>query len=314
MKRKVLVQLVLPLMGLCILFWLLAFPTDSARRQPDWIEMSVILRSAEGASATLRQGMEQAAEDLRAEVRFLTPVAGNDAAEQAALLAREVEGNAAAVLLQPADRQGLADAVADAAGSTVLVTLETDMTQQGAAASVSVDHALLGEALGRAAVNGVRPGGTVVLLDSVPGDNGIRQRLTAAEQFLREAGRTVRTVPWTGDGSGLLEILEQEQAGAVVALEAGALEAAAELSRSGEQFPLLYGAGSTAAIAAGLERGRITSIAAENDFSAGYLAVAAAVSAVRGEVLTEIPDISFSMIRKETMYDDSNQKLLFPVT
>ena len=54
---------------------------------------------------------------------------------------------------------------------------------------------------------------------------------------------------------------------------ASALERAVEVAQSSDRFPLLYGTGSTSAIAAGLEENDVTAIVAHNAFSAGYLAV-----------------------------------------
>ena len=151
MRRKAILQLVLPLIGLSVLFCLLAFAPGEKHSQPPLLEMSVILRDGDGGVSTMRKGMEQAAEDLNVELRFLTPAEDNNAAEQVQLLEREVAGGAPAVVLLPADRELLSGAVsAAAAGKTTLVTVETDMTAWGAAASVSMDHQALGEALGTA--------------------------------------------------------------------------------------------------------------------------------------------------------------------
>ena len=189
MNRKVLLQLTLPLVGLSVLFWLLAFAPGEKHHRPALLEMSVILRDGDGAVSTMRKGMEQAAKDLNVELRFLTPSEDNSAAEQVELLEREVTGAAPAILLIPSDRETLGSAVSAAAGKTTLVTLETDMSAWGAAAAISADHQALGEALGTAALNGVPAGGTVLLLDSLPGDNGIRQRLEAAKAVLEREGR-----------------------------------------------------------------------------------------------------------------------------
>ncbi len=311
MRRKAILQLVLPLIGLSVLFCLLAFAPGEKHSQPPLLEMSVILRDGDGGVSTMRKGMEQAAEDLNVELRFLTPAEDNNAAEQVLLLEREVAGGAPAVVLLPADRELLSGAVsAAAAGKTTLVTVETDMTAWGAAASVSMDHHALGEALGTAAMHGVPAGGTVLLLDSLPGDNGIRERLEAAREVLEREGRQVREYQWSGDEALFADILRIARPGAVIAFEAAAL---AELSR-GESFPLLYGCGSTTGIAAALEKGRVTAIAAVNVFSAGYLAVEAAASLARHEDWTGAPTVAFSVVRQETMYESDNQKLLFPVT
>lgn len=313
MSRKAILQLVLPLIGLSVLFCLLAFAPGEKHSQPPLLEMSVILRDGDGGVSTMRKGMEQAAEDLNVELRFLTPAEDNDAAEQVLLLEREVAGGAPAVVLLPADRELLSGAVSAAAGKTTLVTVETDMTAWGAAASVSMDHHALGEALGAAAMHGVPAGGTVLLLDSLPGDNGIRERLEAAREVLEREGRQVREYRWNGDETLFADILRIERPGAVIAFEAAALAEVAELSR-GENFPLLYGCGSTTGIAAALEKGRVTAIAAVNVFSAGYLAVEAAASLARHEDWTGAPTVAFSVVRQETMYESDNQKLLFPVT
>lgn len=314
MSRKAWLQLVLPLIGLSVLFWLLAFAPGEKHHQPPLLEMSVILRDGDGAVSTMRKGMEQAAQDLNVELRFLIPAEDNSAAQQAQLLEREVAGAASAVLLIPADRETLGDAVSAAAGKTTLVTVETDMTAWGAAASITMDHQELGAALGAAALNGVPEGGTVLLLDSLPGDNGIRERMEAAKAVLERGGRQARVYKWDPDTTSLPDILRIERPRAIIAFEAAALADVAELSRGEDAFPLLYGCGSTASIAAALEKGRVTAITAVNVFSAGYLAVEAAAALARHEDWTAAVPVAFSIVRQETMYDSDNQKLLFPVT
>lgn len=314
MSRKAWLQLVLPLIGLSVLFWLLAFAPGEKHHQPPLLELSVILRDGDGAVSTMRKGMEQAAQDLNVELRFLIPAEDNSAVQQAQLLEREVAGAAPAVLLIPADRETLGDAVSAAAGKTTLVTVETDMTAWGAAASITMDHQALGAALGAAALNGVPKGGTVLLLDSLPGDNGIRERMEAAKAVLEREGRQARVYKWDPDTTSLPDILRIERPRAIIAFEAAALADVAELSRGEDTFPLLYGCGSTSGIAAALEKGRVTAITAVNVFSAGYLAVEAAAALARHEDWTAAAPVAFSIVRQETMYDSDNQKLLFPVT
>ena len=154
----------------------------------------------------------------------------------------------------------------------------------------------------------------MLLLDSLPGDNGIRERMLAARETLERAGRQVRIYQWSADTASFTDILRIERPGAVVAFEAAVLAEAAELAQNDESFPLLYGCGSTPAIAAALEEGRVTAIAALNVFSAGYLAVDAAAALARHEGWTGVPTVAFSIVRQENMYDNDNQKLLFPVT
>ena len=82
MNRKVLLQLTLPLVGLSVLFWLLAFAPGEKHHRPTLLEMSVILRDGDGAVSTMRKGMEQAAKegyDLYIDLHRDSYSAGNGA-------------------------------------------------------------------------------------------------------------------------------------------------------------------------------------------------------------------------------------------
>ena len=304
---------VLPLLMLGVLLLLLLLILYPARtqRRPELLEMSVIAREADGSAwATARQGMEQAAAALNVELRFLYPGQSDSAQEQGQLLRREVESGASAILLFPADREALSEEVRAASSKAALVTLETDM--EDTAGYVGVDNAALGEALGRAALNGVPQGGTVLLVLAASQRSGVGDRLAAAEAVLRSEGREVRCFAGTADA--LTESLSQGDIQAVIAFEASSLERAAAAVSRLEDPPLLYGAGSTAAITAGLEQGRITSILAQNAFSTGYLAVESAARTARRETAEPLDPLPFFTVRRENMYEPEHQKLLFPVT
>ena len=303
------------LLGLCALLILLMDPAHSNSRQ-ETVEVSILFREADG-NASVRQGMEQAAGDLQAELRFLTLSQPNQPEEQKSLLEREVASGADAVLLTPIDRTVLDEAVRYAAGNAVIVTLETEMKESGAAACIGVDNPALGQALAEAAMRGVPEGETVLLLDSLPGDNGITERLSAAGDALEAGGRQVlrcRAFEEVTLAESLKGMLEREHPAAVVAMESSALETAAQVAHGASYEPLVYGMGATSAIAAALEQNDITAILAQNEFAAGYLAVQAAVQAVRRESRSIPEPLEFFTVRRETMYTPENEKLLFPVT
>ena len=321
MKQKVLWQLIVPLLSLCVLFLLLTpGPTDPKESQ-EVVELSVIFREQDPVWATTRDGMEQAAADLGAELRFLVPEIPNDAEEQREVLERELESGADGIILIPADRDVLAEPVRDT--NRVVVTLETEM--EDADGFVGVDNRALGQALARSAMNGVYQGSTILLLDSVPGNNGVRERLEAARELLEQEGRqVVQVVPTEEEqvAERLRALILRTDPSAMMAFEASMLEDASgvvrsmktEIHQSWKFPPLLYGMGSTPAIAAGLEQSHITAIQAQDDFSAGYIAVMTAVRTARHQLRQEPEPLPFLLVRRENMYDMDRQKLLFPVT
>lgn len=316
MKRKIMLQLVVPLLSLCVLFLLLTMDPVRSQGPTELAEVSVLFRDADSAAmAAARQGMEQAAVDMDVELRLLNLSEDGLASEQKELLEREVENGADGVLLIPADREVLASAVK--ASGVPVVTMETDMSDAGAAGYVSVDNTALGEALGNMALNGAAAGSAVVLVNTAPDATGITDRVKAAAQVLEAADRRVYNCrPYGGDSleEALKAEVETWSAAAVVAFDTAALEEAARALGQMENPPLLYGAGSSAAIAAYLEQGTITAVAARNEFAAGYLAVEMLAHAIRGTASPKRQLLEFSVVRKETMYQPEHEKLLFPVT
>lgn len=310
--------LTLSTLGVLLLLLLLIVSPAQAQQRPALLEISVIAREADGSAwANARQGMEQAAADLYVELRFLYPSESNNSLEQRQLLTREIQSGASAVILFPTDRSALAEAVGENAGAVALVTLETDMTALGAGGYVGADNAALGEALGTAALNGVQPGETVLLLDSAPGDNGVQERLEAAKRLLEAKRRTVSLCRSDGEtalSAALEDRLARGGVRAVLAFEPSALGLAAAAVSPLQRPPLVYGAGSTAAIAANLEQGTITSVVAQNAFSTGYLAVERAAGLARRAAAEPLAQLPFFTVRRENMYEPDYQKLLFPVT
>ena len=118
-------------------------------REPQLLSLTVLLRDTDSSGWTVaRQGMEQAADELGAELRFLTLAAANDGAEQEELLLREIEDGAAALVVVPADPAALSAALDPWLVVCPVVTLESPM--EGAAGVVSPDNALLGQELAEA--------------------------------------------------------------------------------------------------------------------------------------------------------------------
>ena len=282
-KNSVVEIVILGILGLLVIFTLLV-PQLLREEAYQPLFLSVLLRDADSSGlAAARLGMEQAADELGAE-----------------LLRREAEGGAHALIAVPADPATLRDALLSS--PRPLVTLEAPV--EGGAGTVSPDNALLGQALAQALLEDW-DSGPVVLLDSGASCPGAVPRLEAALEVLTAA--QVPVIRMTGLPEGPLPRRW------VMAFEPSATRQAAEKRNAQGLGFSLYGVGSSTAITSLLERGEITAVAAWSDYAAGYLAVQQAVRAVR-EQSQELEPLSFSIVRGEDIYAPENQKLLFPVT
>ena len=300
-KKSNLIQIgILAVLGLAVVLSLVIPQLFRGRGEAQLLSLSVMLRDTDSSGWTVaRQGMEQAADELEAELRFLTLTSANDSAEQESLLLREIEGGAAALVVVPADPENPSDGLRHWMPVCPIVTLESPM--EGAAGVVAPDNAALGRQLAEALLEDW-DGGEVLLLDTAGRCAGVSARLEAAEETLSAEGIPARRA----------EALPEEPPRWVMAFETSLTQRTAEGREAGGRDFALYGVGSAAAITAQLERGNLAAIAAWSDYAAGYLAVRRAVNAVRGTggALGPLP---FFILREEDIYAPENQKLLFPI-
>ncbi len=302
MKRNRFEMVVLSFLGALVILSLVIpqLVRDEGRIQP--LALSVLFRDTESSGWAIgRQGMEQAADELGAELRFLNLTTQNDGEEQAELLRREAEGGAGALVVIPADSVALSAILIGGGVSCPVVALESPVA--GGAGEVVLDNEQLGRRLAEALLEDWTSG-PVLLLDTAPGCAGVTARLEAAEEALEEAGvDAVRVESLPEDGSADWMMTFERSA---------TLRTAERKEAEGLSFAL-YGVGGSTAITAHLERGTISAMAAWSDYAAGYLAVRQAVEATR-EPGRELEPLPFFILRGEDIYAPEYQKLLFPVT
>lgn len=299
-KKSNVIQIgILAALGLAVILSLVIPQMFRGPKTPQLLSLSVLFRDTDSSGWTAaRQGMEQAADEAGAELRFLTLTAPNDSAEQETLLLREIEGGAVALVVVPADPEAPCAELKHWMPVCPIVTLESPM--EGAAGMVAPDNAALGSGLAKALLEDW-DGGEVLLLDTAGRCTGVRDRLEAAEAALKAAGVPVRRAERLEDGAAW-----------VMAFEPNATQRSAERREAEGRDFALYGVGTATTTTAQLERGNIAAMAAWSDYAAGYLAVRRAVSAVRGEEGEAVP-LPFSILRGEDIYAPENQKLLFPI-
>ena len=183
---------------------------QAGRRDPELLEVSVIIREADNTGwSAARQGMEQAAADLGAELRFLTLSRAGQRGGAAQPAGPRGGGRSAdAVVLVPADAQALGPDVTKGGGGTAVVTMESDLAASGAKACITVDNAALGTALAKQILRDIPQGSGVLLVDLTPGNTGVGLRLDEAARMLEESGCPVyRRTPALGQT--LAELLNE---------------------------------------------------------------------------------------------------------
>jgi len=286
-------------------------PGSGQRQEP--LEISVLIRESDNTLwANIRLGMEQAAQDYNADLRFLTPSTTNDPDEQLTLLQREVLQGADGLIVSAADPAALHRALEQEESPPPLLYLDSAPEN---ALLLAPDNPGIGAALAQAMLeDGVA--GRILLLDTSDQRAGIAQRMEGCRQALAAAGYAseVLYIEASSIPAVLPSLVMDEQIGAVFAFEPLAtLKAAQALDGIRRCLPL-YGVGGSGALAAYLEKGSITALAAWNEYTGGYLALQYIIGAAQGAELQQPAALQFSVIRGDTMYEPEYQKLLFPFT
>lgn len=315
-KRNALIQLaILAVLGGAVVLTTLLPRVSTGQKVSGPAEISVILRESDSALwSNARLGMEQAAGELGAELRLLTLARTNDGEDQLNILLREVEQRTGALVVVPADSEGLGRALETLGTSCPVLSMESPV--EGVSLTVAPDNEALGRELAQAALED-RVDGFVLLLNASPNSAGVTARLEGARKALEGAGVPVRerNVDLSGEDESrtVKALIRQPDLAAVMVFEPALTEQAAALKESLELEIPLYGVGVTANGAAWLEQGVISAAAAWSDFAAGYLAVEGAVSLANGSSY-QLERLPFFIVRGEELYEPEYQKLLFPVT
>lgn len=161
------------------------------KQESEPYEISVIIRGKNTESwTTIRQGVDQAARDLNAEVSFIALSNENSAEEQVMLLEREIRNGAQAVVIAPANSDDLRLPVEQAQKKVPVVAMQSTVESMKDLPCVSCDNYALGAAIAKEAA---RNGGTAAVLENGGDCSSVRQRragvLSVLEKRMKKIGR-----------------------------------------------------------------------------------------------------------------------------
>lgn len=297
--------------------FILSYGIDGDASKKEFVEISVITREKNSNSfETIKQGIEQAANDMRVEVSYITLSEKNSAAEQIELINREVNNGAKALLLSAANSKALGDVVTQISTQIPVISIESPVEVEKSFPSFTGDNLKMGEALAKRIIYKGVYDKQIVILTSSQNCNNIVQRQEGIVSILNAVGAEIVYYTVPDDGTGVLEAVNEmaskKKADIIVALEPFSLEIAAQAIQNMQNPPLLYGIGVTGKIASYLEKNIIDTVVVQNDFNIGYLGMKAAVNAIEKKFVTSNTNIEYRLINSSNMYTTESQRLLFP--
>lgn len=316
-KSKILI--ICYMLFLIVLF--LMCSTDLIIREPEKevYQVAVIIEDVQDDHyGNFRKGMDQAAIEFNADVRFITLYEKMNAKQQIELIHREQLDGVDALIVAPVEEEEVA-LLAGKQGAVPFVLLSAGETQEKAVASIFVDYRKMGGQLAENMLERIPENALVLAIEEPFEKNAVGNSfLGGAAAVLENSGRKYRTIE-LGDEEAYQELLtvSAEQEIVLLAGSQDILSAAAEmLAQNREAVPNvrgLYGYGNTLSVLNYLDKGIISGICVTDEFSRGYFSVYMAIQELEGKVAETPLEMDSYYIEREDLRKPEYEKLLFPV-
>lgn len=318
--KKGKVMIVLYLIFLVVLF--LMCSTDLIIREPEKevYEVAVIIEdTVDDNYNNFRKGMDRAAIELNADVRFITLYEKLNAAGQMELIEREKQDGVDALIVAPVEEEQVRGLLPDLQGSLQTVILSSGEAAGAGAEEIVIDYREMGKQMGEQMQRQI-PADCPVFM---PVEAGRQSQATArflegASEVLEGYGHDCQIVYPEGEDA-CRELFETLPEGGAAVL-AGSPETLLAAANALENTPVLsarirgvYGRGNTLAILDDLDSGLITGICVTDEFSRGYFSVCRAVEALEGKAAEGSLVLDSYYIEKEDLRGPVYEKMLYPV-
>lgn len=307
---------------LVLLFLLSSTDLIIKERKTEVYPLSVIIEDTSDENyVNFRKGMDRAAIELNADVSFITLYEENNQQQQLEMMVREQQDGAKAMIVIPVDGETLEEAISQMRPAVPLVLVNSDISSEKAAASVTVDYFEMGEKLAKQVVKRHGSDASIYLFGGMQENTATRLFEEGIRSVLLDAGSQIVRIE-KQDGDTFKRAMEEygnlkNENMVVIALNQTSLAETASIlsedSQSEARVAGLYGRGTTIPILNYLDRGVISGICVTDDFSAGYLSVKRAVEAVTRRREEEKTLLESYYIEKADLRRTQYEKMLYPI-
>ena len=288
------------------------------------IEVTLMLDdSSMGRWSSFLAGTEQAAKDMGVKLKVVSCGRNATIAQQQVMISDEINNGANGIILQIADSRATEDMISDISNRAVLLLVESsadmDVDVEGRSACIGPDNLEVGRALAnevRIALGNDLSGYTIGIIAGDRRLNSISQRLEGFTENIESSGAEILWKDYSI--SKTLDNIEfrykDYPVDIIVALENNGLEAACEYAEKLQEKPYIFGEGTSIKNVSYVDDMLISSMVVPNEYYMGYQSVAAVVRRLENRITPmENETISFRVVNKENLFDEANQRILFPV-
>lgn len=287
-------------------------------------EVSVVIDdSGSGRWTTFISGLEQAAKDNNIKLNVVSTGKNLSLSQQYKLINDEISDGADGIVYQVNSSRGTENMISDISNKAVLLLVDTsadtDVDVEGRSACIQVDNIELGRALAnevRIAFDNKLDGKKIGIITGNLRQNALAERFKGFTENIETSGAEIVWSDYdpVSMADRVVRRQNESEADIIVALDNNGLECAAEYAQKQESAPAIFGVGISIKNVSYLDDGLITSMVVPNEYYMGYQSVAAIARRLDNK-LTPMEDekIPFRVVNRDNLFDESNQRILFPV-
>lgn len=293
----------------------------NADQQSSAYKVSVILDNCNSDRwISLRQGLEQAAEEYNIAIHYVSTDAALRIDDEIDLINAEIENGAEGIIVRMMASDGCVEEMESISQRTALMLLESDIDPEDVYTLTAPDNQELGRALANAILEEFGEDLSKKQIGILYGNQSLismQQRLQGLEEVLAEHHTRVVWRRRSVTKDNFQELQRIDTADIIVALgndETGQMADYIMMTDDGDRECYLCGIGCSEKVVYHLDKELIDTLVVPNDFAMGYQSMEAIAKQLRYHLsAANGSKVDYLVINKENLYDEENQKVLFPI-
>ena len=287
-------------------------------------KISVVLQDSDSSQwSALKYGLEMAAADYDAELFVVSTGGSLTVEEEEALLEKEIDNGANGIIVQPVAGEGTEEMLKKIGRKVPVMQVESAVTTDNETSALPVarpDHYEMGAALADELLkdfNGSLEGKTLGIVANSKDTSAFQDKEEGFMDGIAQAGGEVR---WTvNDYSGQEEELAlpaYPEVDIIIALDDRCLIQAGEAAVNKNLYgAVVYGIGNSMEAFYYLDYGSVECLIVPDEFNVGYESVRGLIQKLQHPFRrVSVRSLSYSVVRKETLFSADNQNILFTMT
>ncbi len=316
-NRKSLVIVVI-LLIILLLIGIYQFSSGTTgKKPPKHVSMIVYGDDAERWE-NMREGAYLVCEEKNADLILLTMLSENDADEQKEIIDRELKNGADALIIAPCNSREIREYIDSRKIRIPVVYIETMEDRFIGDIDIAVDDYKMGYALGKEITDNESDIVTVAIISGNTERDSVRLR----EKGLRDAieGRVGKVLNWSKDEYKantntrvfIQRAIVSEATDVIVTFDNSTTDTLLDALDNLNMTSKVYSVSTSNKSVYNLYNKKIKVLEYSDEFSMGYLAAMNALDRAHAIIRYSNKEIEYRTVRKENMYDEENQTLLFP--